>query len=131
MTGRSSADDAFVVVKCRLVEPPSLVRAIFARMQVNRTIVSLGLAHNIHALVILYIPYFQIDAILGHGPRLADLTGAAHILLNRDAVQNLFAIDLHTQITVHGGYRVITRSVTRDIKLLVVTGLSRVAVECL
>src|SRR5438046_6480202 len=100
-------------------------------MQVNRTIVFLGPAHNIHALVGCYRPYLQVDAILGHGPLLADLIGGAGILLNRRSIRILIWKDLQTQITMGSANRVITSSVSDDIKLLVVTGINRVAVEYL
>ena len=80
MTGRSCTDNAFVVVKCRLVQRPSLVGAVVTTLRSNRSVVHLKLVPNIQAAIILDIPYFQVIARLGHRPLLADLTGGAHIL---------------------------------------------------
>src|SRR5437773_10451111 len=100
MIGRSPADDALVNIQSCLAQPPSLVGAIAARLQVNRSIVSGGLAHNIEAPIILDVAYLQIDAKLGHGPLLTDLTGDTLSLQNRGAAGNFFAGDFQAQITM-------------------------------
>src|SRR2546423_648694 len=131
MAGRSSANDALISVESRLVQPPSLVRSIVTRLQVNGSIVPRALPQDVEAPIILHVAYFKIDAKLGHGPLLADLTGAALSLEHRRTADNLFVGNFQAQITVRRRYCVITRAVTGDIKFLVVARLRFVAVECL
>jgi len=77
MAGRSPTDDALINVESRLVQPPSLVRAIVTRLQVNGSIVPGAFAQDVEAPIILHVADFQVDTKLGHGPLLADLTRAA------------------------------------------------------
>ena len=131
MTGRSSADDALISIESCLVQPPTLVWAIAARLQVNRSKVPRGLAHDVEAAIVLDVAYFQIDAKLGHGPLLAELTGNALSLQNRSAAANFFDGNFQTQITVRRRNCVITRAVAGDIKLLIVARPSMITIECL
>src|SRR6266404_2304205 len=120
MTGRRSTDNALVSVKSCLVQSPTLIGAITTRLQENRCIVPRGFAEDVETPIILYVTYFQIDAKLGHGPLLADLTGAALRLQNRRAAANFLAGNFQAQITMRRRYCVITRSVTDDIEFLIV-----------
>src|SRR6266480_4386083 len=126
-----SADNARLNVKRRLVQTPTLVSAVAARLQVDRGIVRRRFALNIEATLTLHVTYFQIDAELGHGPLLARLTRNAFSLNNRVAIAKFFVRNLKTQIAVHGRNSVITSSVARYMELLVITRIRAITIECL
>ena len=131
MTGRSSADDALISVESCLVQPPSLVGPIVTWLEIDGSIVPRRLAQDVEATIILHVAYFQIDAKLGHDPFLADLTGAALSLQNRNAAGNFFVGNFQAQITMRRRDCVITGSINRDIEFLIVTRVSTITIECL
>src|SRR6185503_6940410 len=112
-------------------EPPSLISAIGTPVLINRTIIPFGLSHYVQTLVVLHVPDLQVVAVLGHRPSLTGLTWDANTLLDGNPAQVVFGHDFQTQITVHRPDRVIARAVTDDIELLIVAGLSAVAVKSL
>ena len=82
-------------------------------------------------MIALHVADFQVDAVLGHGPLLARLTGNAFSLNHRNVVAKFFGGDLKAQIAMHRRDGVITRAITDDIELLVIARTRLITIESL
>ena len=82
-------------------------------------------------MIALHVADFQVDAVLGHGPLLARLTGNAFSLNNWNVVTIFFGGDLKAQIAMHRRDGVITRAITDDIELLVIARTRLITIESL
>src|SRR5262249_24123189 len=118
-----------VHVEGGLFQPPTLVCAVAARLQKNRSVIASAFAHNVEATIISDIPNLEIVAILRHGPLLTDLTGRAFGLQNWRAVGVFFRRDFHAEVAVNRRYGVVPGAIADNIELLVVTYLTSITVE--
>ena len=82
-------------------------------------------------MIALHVADFQVDAVLGHGPLLARLTGNAFSLNNWNVIAIFFSGDLQTQITMHRRDGVIACAITDDIELLVITRIRAITIKSL